>query len=124
MAEAGDSREQTPVEKRPWCVCPRRHFWLGWPKVVNVCTTCSEAASHEFATPSELDAWVTANDADRLYLDLKGARERLCRAQVHVPTRWRSDLQIAMDAVDDVGSSVCPDQWSAHDQPEYGEAKS
>lgn len=56
---------------------------------------------------------------DRLYLDLNGARERLCRAQVSVPTHWRSDLQAALDHIDVVGSAVCPEQWSEHDQPEY-----
>lgn len=57
---------------------------------------------------------------DRLYLDLKGARERLCRAQMHVPPHWRIDLQAALDHIDMVGSAVVPDQWSKHDQPEYG----
>lgn len=56
---------------------------------------------------------------DRLFLDLRGARERLCRAQGHVPAHWRSDLQVALNVIDQVGSSVCPEQWSEHDQPEY-----
>lgn len=56
-------------------------------------------------------------DADRLYLDLKGARERLCRAQTHVPAHWKSDLQAALDHVDMAGSSLCPQQWSRFDQP-------
>ena len=60
-----------------------------------------------------------AAEGDRTYLDLKGARERLCRAQVHVPAHWRSDLQAALDHIDLVGSSVCPSQWSRYDQPEY-----
>lgn len=58
-------------------------------------------------------------DTDRLYLDLKGARERLCRAQTHVPSHWRSDLQAALDHVDMAGSALCPAQWSRFDQPEY-----
>jgi hypothetical protein len=58
-------------------------------------------------------------EQDRLYLDLLGARERLCRAQVHVPAHWRSDLQAALDHIDQCGSAVCPDQWSRYDQPEY-----
>lgn len=57
-------------------------------------------------------------DGDRLYLDLKGARERLCRAQTHVPRYWRSDLQAALDHIDQAGSSLCR-QWSKYDQPEY-----
>jgi phenylalanyl-tRNA synthetase beta subunit len=63
-----------------------------------------------------------SDEQDRLHLDLKGARERLCRAQVHVPSYWRNDLQEALDIIDNVGSSTCA-QWSIHDQPEYPEAK-
>lgn len=59
------------------------------------------------------------HDDDRMYLDLKGALERLCRAQAFVPSHWRSDVQTAIDIVKLVGSSVCPDAWSEHDQPEY-----
>lgn len=60
---------------------------------------------------------------DLLYLDLKGARERLCRAQTNVPAHWRSDLQAAIGMIDQCGSSVAPDYWSKHDQPEYPEMK-
>lgn len=60
-------------------------------------------------------------DEDRLYLDLKGALERLCRAQTHLPSHWRSDAQNAINIVQEIGSAVCPDQWSKYDQPEYGE---
>ncbi|HET7734362.1 MAG TPA: hypothetical protein VFK52_00185 [Nocardioidaceae bacterium] len=56
-------------------------------------------------------------DTDRLYLDLLGARERLCRAQTHVPAHWKSDLQAALDHVDLAGSALCPEQWSRFDQP-------
>lgn len=66
-------------------------------------------------------AATTALD-DRVYLDLKGARERLCRAQTHVPPHWRNDLQVALDRIDVVGSAVCADRWSRFDQPEYPEA--
>lgn len=62
---------------------------------------------------------MTSTDTDRLYLDLLAARERLCRAQVGVPEHWRSDLQVALDIIDQCGSSVAPDQWSKYDQPEY-----
>lgn len=62
-------------------------------------------------------------DNERMYLDLKGALERLCREQTFVPSHWRSDMQTAIDIVKQVGSSVCPDAWSEHDQPEYPEPK-
>jgi hypothetical protein len=57
---------------------------------------------------------------DRLYLNLKGARERLCLAQMLVPPHWSSDLQAALDHIDQCGSALCPQQWSRFDQPEYG----
>lgn len=56
---------------------------------------------------------------DRLWLDLKGARERLCRAQVSIPAHWRAELDLAVRCIDLVGSAVCPDQWSIYDQPEW-----
>jgi hypothetical protein len=62
--------------------------------------------------------------SDRLYLDLKGALERLCRAQTHMPAWWRADAQQAIVIVQMIGSAVCPDAWSKHDQPEYPEATS
>lgn len=60
----------------------------------------------------------------RFYLDLKGALERLCRAQAHLPEHWRSDAQQAINIVQEIGSAVCPGVWSKHDQPEYPEATS
>lgn len=63
---------------------------------------------------------MTADERDRLYLDLLGARERLCRAQMHVPAHWRSDLQAALDHIDLCASAVVPDVWSRFDQPEGG----
>lgn len=62
-------------------------------------------------------------DADRLYLDLKGARERLCRAQMSVPTYWRSDLDTVIRIIDEVGSSVVSESWSKSDQPDETEAE-
>lgn len=59
---------------------------------------------------------------DRLYGHLHAARERLCLAQMLVPTHWSSDLQAALDHIDQTGSACCPEQWSRHDQPEYPEA--
>lgn len=56
-------------------------------------------------------------EADRLYLDLKGALERLCRAQANMPAWWRSDAQQAIDIVQEIGSAVCAESWSKYDQP-------
>lgn len=61
-------------------------------------------------------------DRDRTYLDLKGAREWLCRAQTQVPAHWKGELGTAINLIDLVGSSVAPAQWSRFDQPEYPEA--
>ncbi len=63
-----------------------------------------------------------AYDGDRLYLDLKGARERLCRASVHIPAHWRSDVSQAVRIIDEVGSSLVS-IWSKDNQPEYPGAK-
>lgn len=73
-------------------------------------------------TPLELRKMVAGYDDDRLYLDLLGARERLCRAQGYVPVWWMDDLQQALDAIDRVGSSVVPKVWSASNQPELPES--
>jgi hypothetical protein len=54
-----------------------------------------------------------------LYPDLHNARERLCRAQTFVPDHWRSDLQIALNIIDEAGSALCSNRWSRYDQPEY-----
>ncbi len=61
-------------------------------------------------------------EGDRMYLDLKGALEKLSRAQTHLPDHWRSDAQRAIDIVKEIGSATCPDVWSKHDQPEYPKA--
>jgi len=58
-------------------------------------------------------------DRDLAYLKLHGSRENLCIAQMNVPDHWIGDLQLALDIIDAVGSSVCPAQWSRFDQPEY-----
>lgn len=65
----------------------------------------------------EQDPW------DRLYLDLKGAHERLCRAQHVVPPWWTSDLGVALKIIEEAGASLCPKQWSRHMQPEYGSGR-
>lgn len=54
---------------------------------------------------------------DALYLKLLGARERLCVAQMLCKDHWRGDLQLALDIIDAVGSTL--PQWSRFDQPEY-----
>lgn len=56
---------------------------------------------------------------DTAYLKLKGARERLCVAQVHVAAPHRRLLDDAIALIDIVGSS-CP-QWSQYDQPDVPE---
>lgn len=61
---------------------------------------------------------------DTVLGDLRGALERLCRAQVQLPSWWRADAQQAIAIVQMIGSAVCPGQWSKHDQPEYPEATS
>lgn len=58
-------------------------------------------------------------DTDALYGHLHTARERLCLAQQLAPAHWTSDLQMALDVVDQAGSALCPQQWSRFDQPEY-----
>jgi len=62
--------------------------------------------------------WKARQYEQRTFLDLKGALERLCRAQTHLPDHWRSDAQQAINIVQEIGSAVCPDSWSKYDQPE------
>jgi hypothetical protein len=50
---------------------------------------------------------------DRLYLDLKGARERLCRAQTGLNPIDSAILQGAIDRIDLVACDL--PQWSRHD---------
>lgn len=58
------------------------------------------------------------HDCDRRYLDLKGARERLCRAQTHLDSgAHRSQLQTAIDIINRVGTFACA-QWSQYDVPD------
>ena len=52
---------------------------------------------------------------DAYYLDLKGAQERLCRAQTHAPSADRLILQQAIDSIRLVAMDLS--QWSRHDQP-------
>lgn len=62
----------------------------------------------------------STDGGDRLYLDLKGARERLCRAQTHLGDKSaRLSLGQALDDIDRVGAVWCPDQWSRFDQPAF-----
>lgn len=50
---------------------------------------------------------------DRLYLDLKGARERLCHAQTLLDATDRATIQGAIDRIDLVACDL--PQWSRHD---------
>lgn len=53
-----------------------------------------------------------------LYLNLKGAYERLCVASMQVDDDVdRAFLQQALDAIGNVGKTNCP-QWSRFDVPE------
>lgn len=52
-------------------------------------------------------------EQDCYYLDLKGARERLCRAQTFAPAQDKDVLQGAVDRIDLVASDL--PQWSRHD---------
>jgi hypothetical protein len=63
-------------------------------------------------------------DNDRLRGDLRSAWEHLARAQTFVPAHWKSDLQAALDHIEEAGSALCPDTWSKYMQPEYPEPKS
>ncbi len=76
------------------------------------------------APPAVVESIVGDEDADRLYLNLKGAREKLCLAQTLLPsthagggTRARGNLDRAIRLIDTVGAEWCPDQWSRFDQP-------
>lgn len=55
--------------------------------------------------------------ASDMYLDLKGARERLCRAQTHMVPAHRLQVQIALDTIDRLGVFYAPQQWSKYDEP-------
>lgn len=58
---------------------------------------------------------------NELYLKLKGAREKLCVAQMHVIDPTDSDaLGKAIDAIDYVGSQL--PQWSRFDHPPVPES--
>ena len=80
--------------------------------------------SERYHTTAEAIAASEMHQADRLYVDLKGALERLCRAQTNMPAWWRADAHQAIVIVQMIGSAVCPEQWSKYDQPEYPEATS
>lgn len=102
---AGQVRDTTRRRTAEW-------VWCNDPSRPGDCATL--ARSHVADPPRN-----NPMTPDRLYLDLKGARERLCRAQVHVPAHWRDDLDRAVTIVDTVASAVALGQWSRHDQPDY-----
>jgi hypothetical protein len=53
-----------------------------------------------------------------LMADLRNSWERLCRASTHVPAHWQSDLQAAIDHIEEAGSALLPESWSRYRQPE------
>jgi hypothetical protein len=59
----------------------------------------------EMTTPTD--------EQDQLYLDLKGARERLCRAQGSLNPTEAGIIQGALARIDLVGCDL--PQWSRHD---------
>jgi hypothetical protein len=56
---------------------------------------------------------VTEDEQDRYYLNLKGARERLCRAQTFAPEGDGEILQGAIARIDLVATDL--PQWSRYD---------
>lgn len=87
---------------------------------VDECAECWKAGQRPFPPPPRR----ARQYEQRTFLDLKGALERLCRAQTHLPDHWRSDAQQAINIVQEIGSAVCPDSWSKYDQPEYPDVTS
>lgn len=79
---------------------------------------CALAAAKK-APPVSLDDLVTRPEGahrdadDRTYLDLKGARERLCRAQTGINPTDSALLQGAIDRIDLVACDL--PQWSRRD---------
>lgn len=61
---------------------------------------------------------MTDDEQDRLYLDLKGARERLCRAQTGMNRADSGILQGAIDRIDLVACDL--PQWSRFDGGRVG----
>lgn len=69
------------------------------------------------APPAVVES-VVSDDTDRLYRDLHGAREHLCRAQTLIQgNHYRGLIGRAVELIDAVGAVLCPDQWSRFDQP-------
>lgn len=68
----------------------------------NPCEYCGDRIVNH--SPNELKSCFDdlSARADYLYRDLKGALERLCRAQTHLPAHWRSDAQQAINIVRDL----------------------
>jgi hypothetical protein len=67
--------------------------------------------------------WADAKErekADKLYLSLLGARERLCIAQMLVPQDYKAILENAIQAIDLCGSDLVPEVWSKNDNTHKG----
>lgn len=59
---------------------------------------------------------------DEAYLKLKGARENLCLAQMHlVDADDRQEIERAIQRIDSVGSRCC-EAWSVYDHTHQGYA--
>lgn len=85
----------------------------------SMCRGCERALEKSSGSVGPSRAAMAAPGPDDAYLALKGARERLCRAQLLVPNHWRSTLDEAVAKIDEVGSTLS--QWSRFDQPEYAD---
>lgn len=57
------------------------------------------------------------SEPDRMYGDLKGARERLARASTFMNAIHQKQLQATFDLIDTLGVWYCPQQWSKFDEP-------
>lgn len=53
---------------------------------------------------------------------MQTVRENLCICQTFAPAHWKSDIQHAIDIVDQYGSTL--PGWSKYCQPEHPEPKS
>lgn len=67
---------------------------------------------------------IADDDDDDTYLNLKGAREKLCKAQTLISDcgalgrHARGNLGRAIDLIDAVGAEWCAEQWSRFDRPD------
>jgi hypothetical protein len=63
--------------------------------------------------------WNPDDRTDRLYLSLKGAREKLCVAQTDMPHgAHRQHVEQCIRVIDRLGVFYAPQQWSKFDEPD------